>query len=142
MTQTTETPSAPSKPGDWRAIFDRFDRAAKSLGWQNDQGSRKSANTAAIEYVAAFAAMLECLASLERERDEAREAGALDMRERAVKFVNNLDAGRAHEMCDHIIQAWIEKPHQFREAFVAALRSYHEALATAISALDPKGDQQ
>ena len=72
MTQTTETPSAPSKPGEWKTVFDRFDTVAQEWGWHNGRMYTQTTLPIAAEYVAARLAMLECLASLERERDEGR----------------------------------------------------------------------
>ena len=150
-----ETPSAPSKPGEWKTIFERFDKAACDRfdkatlpwGWQ----------IVNVEYDTARTAMLECLTSLERERDEARyERDNPDYTTEDYHRLHRAhcaveDARRkAVEERDILLKALTPFGEAARDPFniwkpdnSSALISVGDlrAAAIAISALDPKGDQ-
>ena len=157
MTPTTETPSAPSKPGEWHAMFDRFDTAAQEWGWHNGRMYTQTTLPIAAEYVAARLAMLECFASLERERDEARRerdnpdyttedyhrlhrahCATEDARRKAVKERDRLLKALAPfgEEAISRFNLW-KNDNDTVEISVGDLRD----AAYAISTLDPKGDK-
>ena len=197
MTQTTEAPSAASKPEHWQVLFERFDSAAMLWGSVEGNGLLYTlVMPSKTKYETARAAMLECLASLERERDEARrerdnpayttqdyhlldrahyatedarrkavddadqlkeklwrmragarEAGALDMRERAARKIKSLGESQ-FENCERL--GFMDPETGARECSLEVngrnclcqdRDEFAEELATAISALDPKGDQ-
>ena len=152
---------------DWQAIFDRFDEAAREYGYgsDNDEGRVKA------EYAAAHIAMLECLASLERERDEARrerdnpayttedyhrlhrahcateDARHKAVEERDVAIVSAERLAIAMRIrAKNVLLAYAnhrnveQNDNMDRERNIIRRDTANE-LATAISALDPKGDQ-
>ena len=156
---------------NWQAIFDRFDTAAQEWGWYNGRMHTQRTLPIASEYVAARLAMLECLASLEKERDEARrerdnpdyttedyhrlhrahcateDARHKAVEERDVAIVSAERLATAMQLrAKHVLLAYAnhrnveQNDNMDRERNIIRRDTANE-LATAISALDPKGDQ-